>query len=65
MTGTEYTIAIVGDAVLPVIRVETDSDFYDYEAKYQSDDTRYLCPCGLAADAEQEMQRWLSKHLIY
>ena len=56
VTGTEYTIAIVGDAALPVIRVETDSDFYDYEAKYQSDDTRYLCPCGLAADAEQEMQ---------
>jgi D-alanine-D-alanine ligase len=56
VTGTEYTIAILGDAALPVIRVETDSDFYDYEAKYQSNDTRYLCPCGLAADAEQEIQ---------
>jgi D-alanine-D-alanine ligase len=56
VTGTEYTIAIVGDQALPVIRVETDNTFYDYEAKYKSDDTRYLCPCGLAADAEQEIQ---------
>ncbi len=57
VTGTEYTISIVGDQVLPVIRVETDSAFYDYEAKYQSDETRYLCPCGLEAEAEKEMQQ--------
>ena len=56
VTGTEYTIAIVGDQALPVIRVETDSDFYDYEAKYKSDDTRYLIPCGLDADAEKDIQ---------
>ena len=56
VTGTEYTIAIVGDQAFPVIRVETDNTFYDYEAKYKSDDTRYLCPCGLAAEAEQEIQ---------
>jgi len=47
VTGTEYTISIVGEQVLPIIRVETDSAFYDYEAKYQSEETRYLCPCGL------------------
>lgn len=56
VTGTEYTIAILGDQALPVIRVETDNTFYDYEAKYKSDETRYLCPCGLAAEAEQEIQ---------
>ena len=56
VTGTEYTIAIVGDQALPVIRVETDSAFYDYEAKYKSDDTRYLCPCGLEEQAEKEIQ---------
>ena len=55
--GTEYTISIVGDTVLPIIRVETDSQFYDYEAKYQSDDTRYFCPCGLEAEAEKTMQQ--------
>jgi len=56
VTGTEYTVAILGDQALPVIRVETDNTFYDYEAKYKSDDTRYLCPCGLEAAAEQEIQ---------
>ena len=55
--GTEYTISIVGDLVLPIIRVETDSQFYDYEAKYQSDETRYFCPCGLEADEEKSMQQ--------
>ncbi|PWQ95772.1 D-alanine--D-alanine ligase [Leucothrix pacifica] len=55
--GTEYTISIVGDTVLPIIRVETDSQFYDYEAKYKSDDTRYFCPCGLEAEAEKNMQQ--------
>jgi len=57
VTGTEYTISIVGDQILPIIRVETDSAFYDYEAKYQSDETRYLCPCGLGASAEKDMQQ--------
>ena len=56
VTGTEYTISIVGDQVLPIIRVETDSAFYDYEAKYQSNETRYLCPCGLDGEAETAMQ---------
>ncbi|MGB1310348.1 MAG: D-alanine--D-alanine ligase [Leucothrix sp.] len=58
VTGTEYTIAIVGDEALPIIRVETDSAFYDYEAKYESDETRYFCPCGLDAEAETAMQQF-------
>lgn len=53
--GPEYTVAILGDDVLPAIRLETDNEFYDYEAKYVSDDTRYLCPCGLSASEEAEM----------
>ena len=57
VTGSEYTISIVGEQVLPIIRVETDSAFYDYEAKYQSEETRYLCPCGLAPEKEAEMQK--------
>lgn len=50
--GPEYTVAILGDRTLPAIRLETDNEFYDYDAKYISDDTRYLCPAGL--DAEEE-----------
>ena len=37
---------------LPLIRIETPREFYDYEAKYESDDTSYFCPCGLSADIE-------------
>ncbi|MCW9025171.1 MAG: D-alanine--D-alanine ligase [Gammaproteobacteria bacterium] len=55
--GAEYTVAIIGDQALPVIRLETSNDFYDYQAKYQSDETRYLCPCGLSAEEEAGMQR--------
>lgn len=54
--GPEYTVAIVGDQVLPAIRLETDNTFYDYEAKYLSEDTRYHCPCGLDETREQELK---------
>lgn len=54
--GSEYFAGIVGELVLPLIRIETPHKFYDYEAKYESDDTQYFCPCGLPADLEAEMQ---------
>jgi len=56
VTGNEYTIAILGDEALPVIRLEVKSDFYDYAAKYQSDETQYHCPCGLNKEEEQALQ---------
>lgn len=54
--GAEYTVAILGDRALPAIKLETDHSFYDYDAKYLADDTRYLCPCGLDAATERELQ---------
>ena len=51
--GVEYTAAVLNDDVLPMIRLETANVFYDYEAKYQSEDTKYICPCGLDADDER------------
>ena len=45
--GGEYTVGILGDQALPIIKIEPATEFYDYEAKYNRDDTRYLCPCGL------------------
>jgi D-alanine-D-alanine ligase len=54
--GGEYTAAILGDQALPVIKIEPANEFYDYEAKYLRDDTRYLCPCGLTAVQEAEVQ---------
>ena len=57
MSGGEYTAAILNGRALPVIKIEPANEFYDYEAKYLRDDTRYLCPCGLAAAEEAEMQQ--------
>lgn len=56
VAGPEFTAAILHDQPLPLIRIQTDSHFYDYQAKYLSDDTRYLCPCGLPASQERELQ---------
>lgn len=54
--GGEYTVAILGNEALPIIRIVPATDFYDYEAKYLRDDTRYLCPCGLSDAREQELR---------
>ncbi|MBN3174727.1 D-alanine--D-alanine ligase [Pectobacterium brasiliense] len=53
--GPEYTVAILGDDVLPSIRIQPAGTFYDYEAKYLSDDTQYFCPSGLPDDQEQAL----------
>jgi len=55
--GNEYFAGVIGDLVLPLIHIETPRSFYDYTAKYESDDTRYYCPCGLSAEVEAEMQK--------
>jgi D-alanine-D-alanine ligase len=55
--GTELTAGILGREPLPLIRLETTRDFYDYEAKYVRDDTRYIVPCGLPAAKEAEVQQ--------
>lgn len=54
--GDEYTVAILGDVALPMIRLKTPHDFYDYKAKYQANTTEYLCPCGLPVHTEQMIQ---------
>jgi D-alanine-D-alanine ligase len=54
--GGEYFAGVLGRTMLPLIRVETPREFYDYQAKYHADDTRYFCPCGLDPDAEKQLQ---------
>jgi D-alanine-D-alanine ligase len=54
--GGEYTVGIVGDQVLPIIKIEPATDWYDYEAKYNRDDTKYLCPCGLPEAKEMQIR---------
>ena len=55
--GGEYTVAILGDQALPIIKIEPGSEFYDYEAKYLRDDTAYRCPCGLPENLEDELRQ--------
>jgi D-alanine-D-alanine ligase len=54
--GPELTVAVVGEQALPIIRIETPREFYDYEAKYIANDTRYLIPCGVPQKKEKELQ---------
>jgi len=56
ITGTEYTVAILGETALPVIRLETPNDFYDYDAKYVANTTGYHIPCGLSDADEKQLQ---------
>ena len=54
--GSEYTAGILGQEVLPLIRLETPHVFYDYQAKYEVDSTRYICPCGLDSEKEERIK---------
>lgn len=58
ITGREFTVVILNGQALPVIRLQPPADvaFYDYEAKYQRNDTQYGIPCGLSSEAEQQLQ---------
>ncbi len=56
INGGEYTVGILNHQPLPVIKLQTPHEFYDYEAKYQSNDTEYILPCGLEKKLEEELQ---------
>lgn len=56
ITGSEYTAGVLNGEALPLIQLKTTHAFYDFEAKYQSNDTQYICPCGLPAELEQKIQ---------
>ena len=51
--GTELTASILGEVALPLVRIQTEGDLYDYEAKYLSDKTQYFCPSGVSAEQER------------
>lgn len=56
LEGEEYTVAILGDQALPSIRIKSRDVFYDYQAKYFSDETQYFCPAGLSDEREAELR---------
>ncbi len=51
--GTEYTVSIVDNHPLPSIKLQTPRQFYDFDAKYLSNDTEYICPSGLTIEEEK------------
>lgn len=52
ISGLEYTVSLLGEQVLPAIRIEPASAFYDFDAKYHAAETQLHCPCGLSAATE-------------
>jgi D-alanine-D-alanine ligase len=64
ITGEEYTVAIVDKQALPPIRLKTPNTFYDFEAKYQSGTTEYLCPCGLSEKDTVELSNLALKAFL-
>ncbi|MGM0630565.1 MAG: D-alanine--D-alanine ligase [Pseudomonadota bacterium] len=55
--GPEYTIGLLDGTALPVIRLQTPHEFYDFEAKYQANDTQYHCPAGLSDEDEANLRK--------
>lgn len=60
LSGGEYTVPVLDDEVLPAIKIVPEGEFYDYEAKYVSDNTQYFCPAGLSEEREQNCDNWLN-----
>jgi len=56
VTGREYTCAVLNNKALPLIELKTTHDFYDFDAKYKSNDTQYICPCDLDSETQQDLQ---------
>jgi len=57
VAGEELTAAFLSDEALPLIRIEAPQGNYDYQNKYFTDDTKYICPCGLPAAEERRIQQ--------
>ena len=55
LAGDELTVPVLDSQVLPAIRIVPEGEFYDYNAKYISDNTQYFCPAGLTSKREQEL----------
>ena len=59
LAGDEFTVPVLDNEVLPSIKIVPEGEFYDYDAKYISDNTQYFCPAGLSDEREQEL-----RHLV-
>ncbi|VFP86260.1 D-alanine--D-alanine ligase [Candidatus Erwinia haradaeae] len=56
LNGDEYTIGVIGQTVLPSLRIQCSREFYSYHAKYIANDTKYFCPSGLSIEQEEDLK---------
>ena len=61
LSGPEFTVAVLGEEILPSVRIQPAGTFYDYEAKYLSDETKYFCPGCEESTEEAAMQSLVLK----
>lgn len=58
LKGAEYTAAYLNKRVLPLVKIDaSNEEFYNYEAKYFSDETQYRCPSELDIDIEESIKK--------
>lgn len=55
ISGSEWTLGVIDDEPLPLIRIGTDHEFFDFHAKYQDDATKYHFDEGLAPELERRL----------
>lgn len=60
-SGDELTVGILNGKALPVIRIVAANEFYDFDAKYESNDTQYICPAGLSEELEKHIKSLAEK----
>lgn len=56
ITGSEYTAAVLNGEALPLIELKTTHEFYDFDAKYRSNDTQYICPCDIPEELDTQIR---------
>lgn len=61
ITGEEYTVSMLNGVALPAIKMKSANAFYDYQAKYESTQTQYFCPCGLTETELVELNQLAEK----
>ena len=55
--GTEWTVGLLDTQVLPAIKIETDREFFDWQAKYEDDATRYLFSTNFPTEVLENVER--------
>nr|AIA13184.1 D-alanine--D-alanine ligase [uncultured bacterium] len=60
ITGRELTVPVLGEGrnarALPIVEIRAPQGNYDYQNKYFSDDTQYLCPAPLDEELTKRIQ---------